>query len=92
MESYIITLHADALPDKLINESNYDKRQQMMEITAKEMIQNLGLSATIERVYGGAFFGFVITASAKDIEVLENDPGVKYIEKDQGVSLQPPGL
>ena len=92
MENYIVTLHNSAVSDKLKNEPDYNERQKLMELEAKTMISEKGLKGKTVRVYGGAFFGFVIFTSEEEIQILSKDPRVKYIEKDQGISLSPPEI
>ncbi|MGK7390172.1 MAG: protease inhibitor I9 family protein [Candidatus Cyclobacteriaceae bacterium M2_1C_046] len=90
MYSYIVTLYDSAVSDKLRNEPEYNNRQKLMATEAQVIMQELDLKGKIERVYGGAFFGFVINTTDEEIERLSKDPRVKYIEKDQGISLSPP--
>ncbi|MDX1628406.1 MAG: protease inhibitor I9 family protein [Fulvivirga sp.] len=86
MANYIVTLHDSTISDEIKNEPDYDRRQALMKNEANQMRHEMGLNGDIERVYGGAFFGFVLNTSEDEIEQIKTDPRVKYVEKDAGIS------
>jgi len=90
MEAYIVTLKEEAVSEMVRKDPSYENRQQQMKPEAEAFIDRLNIEGTIERVYAGTFFGFVIRCSDGAARDLRLAPDVKTVEKDRPVRLGPP--
>ena len=89
--SYIVVLDDADLNLELSNLKGYEMRQAAAKAASSRILNRAGvLEGDVEHVYGTALQGFSVKIPPGQLKKLENDPAVKYIEKDNIVSLDRP--
>ncbi len=89
--SYIVVLGDADLTLELFNLKGYEMRQAAVKAASSRILNRAGvLDGEVEHVYGTALQGFSVKIPPGQLKKLENDPAVRYIEKDEIVSLVKP--
>ncbi|HKI89576.1 MAG TPA: S8 family serine peptidase [Draconibacterium sp.] len=82
--SYIVTLRDAELDTELAQLKGYENRQHAASVAADRILKRAGIAdGEIEHVYGTALHGFSVMIPPGQLKKLQDDPSVKYIEKDQ---------
>lgn len=63
----------------------YADKQSFVNAAAKDVIGNVG--AKVRKKYSNALLGFAVTADEEQLEKLQNNPLVKYIEVDKTFTI-----
>ncbi|EKB48821.1 S8 family peptidase [Cecembia lonarensis] len=78
---YIVVMHESTLSFRRTD--NYDAVQAGMRIAANELVSRYNIEEeNVDKVFGNLLTGFSVKLSGDQLEALENDPMVKYIEPD----------
>lgn len=89
--SYIVVLDDTELEQELSALDNYAERQSAVRAASARIMKRAAVTdGEIEQVYGKAIKGFSVMIPPGQLKKLENDPAVKYIEKDKLISLVKP--
>lgn len=90
-QSYIIVLQDADLETELSKLNGYEKKQAAVKSASAKILKRAGiLDGDVEHVYGSALKGFSVKIPPGQLKKLQDDPAVKYIEKDRIVTLAPP--
>ncbi|WP_291780053.1 S8 family peptidase [Cecembia sp.] len=80
-DQYIVVLHESNLNFRRTD--NYEAVQAGMRIAANELVARYNIEEeNVNKVFGNLMTGFSIKLSGDQLEALEKDPMVKYIEPD----------
>lgn len=91
--SYIVLVNDADLNNELSGLKGYEKKQKAAQSAAEKILKRAGISdGEIGYVYGTAVQGFSVKIPPGQLKKLQNDPSVKYIEKNQVVTLIQPEL
>jgi len=78
---YIVVLHESTLSFRRTDD--YESVQAGMRIAANELVSRYSIEESkVGKVYGNLLQGFSVNLSSDQLEALEKDPMVKYIEPD----------
>ncbi len=90
--SYIVVLNDDfEAANELVSIRGYDKRKEVMTGYLNRFLNGNGVgNDQLGHVYSNVYMGFSARLSGPQLERLQNDPRVNYIEKDQVVILKKP--
>jgi subtilisin family serine protease len=78
---FIVVLHENTLTFRRTD--NYETVQAGMRIAANELVARYNIEEeNVDRVFGNLMTGFSVKLSGNQLEALEKDPMVKYIEPD----------
>ncbi len=78
---YIVVLHESTLSFRRTD--NYDAVQAGMRIAANELVARYNIEEeNVDKVFGNLMTGFSVKLSGEQLDALEKDPMVKYIEPD----------
>ena len=78
---YIVVMHESTLSFRRTD--NYDAVQAGMRIAANELVSRYNIEEeNVDKVFGNLLTGFSVKLSGDQLEALEKDPMVKYIEPD----------
>lgn len=90
-QSYIVVLNDADLDTELAKLKGYEKKQAKVKATSAKILKRAGITdGKLGYVYGTALKGFSIEIPPGQLKKLQNDPSVKYIEKDEPVILKQP--
>jgi subtilisin family serine protease len=91
--SYIVLVNDADLNNELSGLKGYEKKQKAAQSAAEKILKRAGISdGEIGYVYGTAVQGFSVKIPPGQLKKLQDDPSVKYIEKNQVVTLIQPEL
>lgn len=83
---FIVVLHENTLNFR--KSGRYEDVQIGMRKSAHELVARYGVEeGKVDRVYGNLLTGFSLELTSKQLEAMEKDPIVKYIEPDGYVSI-----
>jgi subtilisin family serine protease len=83
---FIVVLHENTLNFR--KSSRYEDNQLNMRKSAHEIVSRYNIEQEkVERVYGNLLTGFSVELTTNQLQALERDPMVKYIEPDGYVSI-----
>ncbi len=83
---FIVVLHENTLNFR--KSGRYEDNQMNMRKSAHEIVSRYNIEQEkVERVYGNLLTGFSVELTNKQLQALEKDPMVKYIEPDGYVSI-----
>lgn len=87
-QGYIVVLNDRELNSELEKLKGYEKKQNAVKAKSAKILKRAGITdGDIEHVYGTALKGFSVKIPPGQLKKLENDVSVKYIEKDQIITL-----
>ncbi|HPF52484.1 MAG TPA: S8 family serine peptidase [Draconibacterium sp.] len=90
-ESYIVVLQDADLNQELVKLKGYEKKQNAVKAVSEKILKRAGISdGELGYMYGTALKGFSVKIPPGQLNKLQNDPSVKYVEKDQIISLITP--
>jgi hypothetical protein len=91
LETYIVVLNDAELDAELSNLEGYEKRKAAAFKAASNLLNRAGIvDGQINHAYGTAIKGFSVKIPPGQLKKLENDPSVKFIEKNQVFTLSVP--
>ena len=86
--TYIVVLDDAGLKAELSKLKGYEKKQDVMKSASDKILKRAGvLDGEIGFVYGTALQGFSVKMPPGQLKKLEDDPSVKYIEKNQVATI-----
>ncbi|MBL7471330.1 S8 family peptidase [Robertkochia sp. 1368] len=90
-ESYIVVFNTKETGNLGQKFTDYSAAKNAVSNVAQRLMSDAQITdASVEQVYARALNGFSVRMNAAEVAILENDPRVAYIEKDQMIALAPP--
>jgi subtilisin family serine protease len=91
--TYIVVLDDVGLKAELSKLKGYEKKQDVMKSASDKILKRAGvLDGELGFVYGTALQGFSVKMPPGQLKKLEDDPSVKYIEKNQVATIIDQGI
>jgi subtilisin family serine protease len=89
-DQYIVVLHETQLSFK-IDDNDYEAMQTMMRQEVEGLFRQYKIAEdNLERIYSLALTGFCARLDQSKLELIRNDPRVKYVEQDRMGTLGKP--
>lgn len=90
-ESFIVVFNTKETGNLGQKFTDYSAAKNAVSNVAQRLMSDAQITdASVEQVYARALNGFSVRMNAAEVAILENDPRVAYIEKDQMIALAPP--